>query len=179
MYNFGVGGGWTHEFKVLYRKKVEGEEFQETDWVDHFRVQWTEINDLEPELYEFKTIGKNAVGTSPESDVTEAISAEKSAAVSGKRDSSQMYESDWFITLIILSAGVLLLLLIVVVVRRCRRRRSSNFKVSEHEKEIEIPTPIDFKPREDWKTRLERLEEVDRESHDSLDEYGGEGAYFH
>lgn len=50
--------------------------------------------------------------------------------------------------------------------------------VSEHEKEIEIPTPIDFKPREDWKTRLERLEEVDRESHDSLDEYGGEGAYF-
>jgi len=21
MYNFGVGGGWTHEFKVLYRKK--------------------------------------------------------------------------------------------------------------------------------------------------------------
>ena len=22
-YNFGIGGGWTHEFKVLYRKKGE------------------------------------------------------------------------------------------------------------------------------------------------------------
>ena len=23
MYNFGIGGGWTHEFKVLYRKEGE------------------------------------------------------------------------------------------------------------------------------------------------------------
>ena len=23
MYNFGIGGGWTREFKVLYRKKGE------------------------------------------------------------------------------------------------------------------------------------------------------------
>lgn len=51
--------------------------------------------------------------------------------------------------------------------------------VSEHEKEIEkekeIPVPVDFKPREDWRGRLE---EADRESHDSLDEYGGTDAYF-
>ena len=52
--------------------------------------------------------------------------------------------------------------------------------VSEHEKEtkIENPTPIDFKPREDWRRRLEQLDEADSESHDSLDEYGGGGAYF-
>ena len=40
--------------------------------MNHFSTEWTEINNLDPELYEFKTIGKNTVGTSPESDVTEA-----------------------------------------------------------------------------------------------------------
>ena len=50
----------------------EGGEFLETAWVDHFSTQWTEIKNLEPEVYEFKTVGKNTVGTSPESDVTEA-----------------------------------------------------------------------------------------------------------
>ena len=50
----------------------EGGEFQETDWVDHFSTQLIDINNLEPEVYEFKTVGKNAVGTSPDSDVIEA-----------------------------------------------------------------------------------------------------------
>lgn len=45
----------------------------------------------------------------------------------------------------------------------------------ENEKEIEIPAPIDVKPREDWRGRLE---ETDRESHDSLDEYGKTDAHF-
>ena len=51
---------------------------------------------------------------------------------------------------------------------------------SDKEKEAnqENPKPIDFKPREDWRTRLERVDEADSESHDSLDEYGGGGAYF-
>ena len=57
--------------------------------------------------------------------------------------------------------------------------------VAEHEKEIEnekqkekekeIPAPVDFKPREDWRGRLE---EDDRESHDSLDVYGRTDAHF-
>ena len=55
--------------------------------------------------------------------------------------------------------------------------------VAEHEKEtknkkerkIEIPAPVDLKPREDWRGRLE---EADRESHDSLDEYGKTDAHF-
>lgn len=55
--------------------------------------------------------------------------------------------------------------------------------VAEHEKEIEnekgkekeIPARVDFKPREDWRGRLE---EADRESHDSLDEYGRTDAHF-
>ena len=45
----------------------------------------------------------------------------------------------------------------------------------KNEKEIEIPSPIDIKPREDWRGRLE---EADRESHDSLDVYGKTDAHF-
>ncbi|XP_020621934.1 hemicentin-1-like isoform X3 [Orbicella faveolata] len=181
-YNFGVGGGWTHEFKVLYKKKGEGEQFQETAWVDHFRMQSTVIKDLDfAALYEIKTIGKNTVGTSPESNITEAFVA--GDPVVGKAVGSPMYESDWFITLIIVSGCVFLLLVIVVLVKRHRRRRSLNFRVAEHEKEIEnekekekeIPARVDFKPREDWRGRLE---EADRESHDSLDEYGRTDAHF-
>ena len=55
--------------------------------------------------------------------------------------------------------------------------------VAEHEKEIEnekekekeIPVPVEFKPREDWRGRLQ---EADLESHDSLDEYGRTDAHF-
>lgn len=61
----------------------EGGKFLETDWVDHFSTQWTEIKNLEPEVYEFKTVGKNTVGTSPESDVTEAR-PEQGPAIIGK-----------------------------------------------------------------------------------------------
>ena len=54
----------------------EGEQFQETAWVDHFRSQSTVINDLDfAVLYEIKTIGKNSVGTSPDSNITEAFVA--------------------------------------------------------------------------------------------------------
>ena len=52
----------------------EGEQFQETAWVDHFLRQSTVINDLDfAALYEIKTIGKNTVGTSPDSNITEAF----------------------------------------------------------------------------------------------------------
>ena len=54
--------------------------------------------------------------------------------------------------------------------------------VTEHEKEeepkvqIEEGIPVDIKPREKWRQNLQdRLEE---ESQDSLDEYGGDTAYF-
>ena len=59
---------------------MEGESFQNTSWVNHFETQSTEIGDLSPELYEFKTVGRNDypedndVNTkteSPPSDVTE------------------------------------------------------------------------------------------------------------
>ena len=55
------------------------------------------------------------------------------------------------------------------------------YLVTEHEKEtgqeeIEQSVSIDVKRREQWKKTLQdRLEE---ESQDSLDEYGGEQAYF-
>lgn len=42
--------------------------------MDHFRMQSTVINDLDVAvLYEIRTVGKNTVGTSPESNTTEAI----------------------------------------------------------------------------------------------------------
>ena len=44
--------------------------------MDHFRTQFTVINDLDfDSVYEIKTVGKNTVGTSPESNVTEAFVA--------------------------------------------------------------------------------------------------------
>ena len=49
--------------------------------MDHFRTKWTQISNLDPELYEFKTIGRNDVGTSPESDITEARPADTGAVV--------------------------------------------------------------------------------------------------
>lgn len=47
------------------------DEFQETDWVDHFSTKKVEITNLEPAAYEFKIVGRNAVGKSPDSDIVE------------------------------------------------------------------------------------------------------------
>ncbi|XP_068714967.1 neuroglian-like isoform X2 [Montipora foliosa] len=180
-YNFDVGGGWTSEFKVLYRKKGEGGEFQETDWVDYFSTETVEITGLESKSYEFKTVGRNAVGTSTESDIVE-LKPEAASVVGRPVDSPSVYNSDWFITLMVISAGTLVLLAIIFIYRRCRRRSRANFKVSEHENEPEkqyiepgsISTEI--KRREDWKKSLQNRLEV--ESQDSLDEYGGNTPYF-
>lgn len=72
IYNFGIGGGYTHDFRVMYRKKLPDEEFVNTSWVDHFDVQDTDIGSLDSELYQFKTVGRNKLGESPPSDITEA-----------------------------------------------------------------------------------------------------------
>lgn len=180
-YNFAVGGGWTNEFKVLYRKQAaEGEEYLETSWVDHFPRRWTEIDDLSPDTYEFKTVARNNVGMSEESDATIASLVDEGKVDIVKKEDSSTYSSDWFITVIIIAAVVVLLLIIVFVVKQCRKRRSEDLDASDKENEAnkENPKPIDFKPREDWRARLERVDEADSESHDSLDEYGGGGAYF-
>lgn len=51
---------------------MPGEEFVNTSWVNHFEVQDTGIGNLDNELYQFKTVGKNPLGESPPSDITEA-----------------------------------------------------------------------------------------------------------
>ena len=52
------------------------EKFQNTSWVNHFETQSTKIGSLSPDLYEFKTVGRNdykeGPNESPASDVTEA-----------------------------------------------------------------------------------------------------------
>ena len=59
---------------------MDGEAFQNTTWVDHFKTQSIEIESLNNELYEFKTVGRNdypedndanSRTESPASDVTE------------------------------------------------------------------------------------------------------------
>ena len=56
---------------------MKEEEFQNTSWVDHFATQSTEIGNLSPDLYEFKTVARNDYPTtvnpeeSPASDITE------------------------------------------------------------------------------------------------------------
>ena len=59
---------------------MEGEAFQNTSWVNHFETKSIEIEGLNNELYEFKTVGRNdypdnnnvnSRSESPASDVTE------------------------------------------------------------------------------------------------------------
>ena len=40
--------------------------------MNHFSTQKVEISNLAPEVYEFKIVGRNAVGRSPDSDIVEA-----------------------------------------------------------------------------------------------------------
>ena len=57
---------------------MEGEEFQNTSWVDYFQQQSVVIENLDPELYQFKTVARNDYPSqenpqeSPASDITEA-----------------------------------------------------------------------------------------------------------
>ncbi|XP_073228624.1 fibronectin type III domain-containing protein-like [Porites lutea] len=197
-YNYGIGGGWTHQFKVLYRKQVEGGsqwdplkggEFLETQWMDHFSTQLVKVNSLDTDVYEFKTVGKNLVGTSPESDVIEAR-PEPDPVVSSQRGNPTVYGKDWFIILMILSACTLILLITVILCKSSKRRRSSSLRerrafilVAEDEKEKseeKIATEIAEKsinPRQEWLKRIQDRVDVESQA-DSLDEYGGDGAYF-
>ena len=62
---------------IIFFFAVEGETFQNTSWVNHFRTQSVEIGNLSPDLYEFKTVAANDFPDqvnpkeSPASDVTE------------------------------------------------------------------------------------------------------------
>ena len=38
---------------------MQGEAFQNTSWINHFETQNIKIGDLNNELYEFKTVGRN------------------------------------------------------------------------------------------------------------------------
>ena len=57
---------------------MEGEEFQNTSWVNHFEQQSVVIRSLDPELYQFKTVARNDYPSlenrqeSPASDIAEA-----------------------------------------------------------------------------------------------------------
>ena len=53
---------------------VPDEEFVSTSWVNHFDTQDTGIGNLDSELYQFKTVGRNPLGESLPSDITEARS---------------------------------------------------------------------------------------------------------
>ena len=62
----------------LFNLAVEREEFQNTSWVDHFQQQSVVIGNLDPELYQFKTVARNDYPSqenrqkSPASNMTEA-----------------------------------------------------------------------------------------------------------
>ena len=51
---------------------VPDEEFVNTTWANHFETQDTDIGNLDNELYQFKTVGRNPLGESPPSAITEA-----------------------------------------------------------------------------------------------------------
>ncbi|XP_022777595.1 fibronectin type III domain-containing protein-like, partial [Stylophora pistillata] len=72
-YIFGIGGGYTHEFLVQYRLKLENEEFVNSSWVNYLNDEFDlEIGGLESALYQFRIIARNDQGESPPSEITEA-----------------------------------------------------------------------------------------------------------
>lgn len=125
-----VGGGYTHEFLVQYQQKLEGEEFVNSSWINYLGGDLDlEIGNLESALYKFRTIGRNDQGESPPSDITEARPIP--GIVAGKRSTTPIHQSAWFIALLVLIAILLIVLLIFVLYTR---RRGSKYPVGKREK---------------------------------------------
>ncbi|XP_068757831.1 fibronectin type III domain-containing protein-like [Montipora capricornis] len=120
-YKFAVGGGYTHEFLVMYRKKVDGETFKNTSWVNHFETHSVEIGNLGPELYEFKTVARNDYPDrdnpeqSPPSDVTDGRPL---PGILRKRATTPVHKTAWFITLMGIVVLVLIGLCIMILYNR-------------------------------------------------------------
>ena len=55
----------------IFNFAVPDKEFVNTSWVNHFDTQDTDSGNLDNELYQVKTVGRNPLGESPPSDITE------------------------------------------------------------------------------------------------------------
>ena len=78
--------------------------------------RWVVINGLPNTLHEFRTVGKNDLGTSLWSDPVDERPL--SGVPAGKRESSPFYASGWFIVLIVIIVLLLLALVIFVLVKK-------------------------------------------------------------
>ncbi|KAL9959377.1 hypothetical protein ACROYT_G032696 [Oculina patagonica] len=184
-YNFGLGGGYTHEFRVMYRKKLPDEEFVNTSWVDHFDTQDTEISGLDPDLYQFRTVGRNKLGESPPSDITEARPLPGVSA--GQRATTPIHKSAWFIALLVLIALLFLVLIIFVLYTKHRgakypvgKRERKRAALIDREPFDEEEGPFNGGAQENPPPYPSQgsLEKRSRDSdRDSLDDYG-EGPQF-
>lgn len=185
IYNFDIGGGYTHEFRVMYRKKLPDEEFVNTSWVNHFDVQNTDIGNLDNELYQFKTVGRNPLGESPPSDVTEARPLPGVAA--GQRATTPIHKSAWFIALLVLVALLLLVLIIFVLYTRHRgakypvgKRERKRAALIDHEPYDEEEGPFNNGAQENpppYPSQGSLDKKSGESDRDSLDDYG-EGPQF-
>ncbi|XP_068715034.1 hemicentin-1-like [Montipora foliosa] len=107
-YKFGLGGGYTHEFLVMFRKKLVGEEFQNTTWINHFLEQSVLIRHLDPVLYEFKTVARSdyPLKANPqESPASVVVEGRPLPGVinAGKRETTPIHQTAWFIALLVLA----------------------------------------------------------------------------
>lgn len=133
-YKFGLGGGYTHEFLVMYRKKVVGAEFRNSSWINHFEEKSVEIDGLEPDLYEFKTVARNDFPDevnpkeSPESDIAEGRPL---PGIFSQRKTTPIHQTAWFIALLVLIAILILVLLIFVLYHRYQ---GAKYPVGKREK---------------------------------------------
>lgn len=182
-YKFGVGGGYTHEFLVMYRKKVEGETFKNTSWVNHFETQSVEIGNLSPELYEFKTVARNDYPDrdnpeqSPSSDVTDGRPL-PGIVNAGKRATTPVHKTAWFITLM----GIVVLVLIgLCIMILYNRQKGTKYPVGKREKDraalivteppdqLDAPNDVRTEHPPPYKSDSSLHRDSDR---DSLDDYG-------
>ena len=92
--------------------------YKESDWMITKNQRWVVIKNLPNTLHEFRTVGKNDLGTSLWSDPVDERPLP--GVLSGKRESSPFYASGWFIVLIIIIVLLLLALVILVLVKKQR-----------------------------------------------------------
>ncbi|XP_068713129.1 fibronectin type III domain-containing protein-like [Montipora foliosa] len=181
-YKFGLGGGYTHEFLVMYRKKVVGGEFRNSSWINHFEEKSVEIDRLEPDLYEFKTVARNDFPDevnpeeSPESDIAEGRPL---PGILSQRTKTPIHQTAWFIALLVFIAILILVLLIFVLYDRYQ---GAKYPVGKREtKRAALMDREPYDEEEGAFTNNGRTENPPPKSpdseRDSLDDYG-EGPHF-
>ena len=102
--------------------------YKESEWITTKNQRWVEIKNLPNTLHEFRTVGRNDLGTGLWSDPVDERPLP--GVLVGKRESSPFYNSGWFIVLIVIIVLLLLALAILVLVKKQRGAKYSGLYIT-------------------------------------------------